>query len=144
MRVIDILRHKGHDVTTIRPDASVEEAVQLLADRGIGAVVVSEDGSTVQGVLFERDVIRHLSRAGREGMDTPVERVMTTDIRLCGSNDSVEDLMRTMTLTRLRHLPVTEDGQLFGIVSIGDVVERRLDELEHEQEHLRLYIQTGR
>lgn len=144
MRVHDILRHKGHEVATIRSDATVEEAVRELSERGIGALVVSDDGRTIRGVLFERDVIRHLARAGRDGLDTLVERAMTTDIRMCASNDSVEDLMRTMTLTRLRHLPVCEDGQLLGIVSIGDVVERRLDELENEQEHLRLYIQTGR
>ncbi len=144
MRVIDILRHKGHEVATIGPDATVEEAARVLSERGIGALVVSADGTRVLGLLFERDIIRHLARAGRDGLDMPVERAMTTDIRLCASNDSVEDLMRTMTLTRLRHLPVCEDGELLGIVSIGDVVERRLDELENEQEHLRLYIQTGR
>jgi CBS domain-containing protein len=143
MRVMDILRHKGDEVTTISPNSTLEEASRKLAFNGIGALVVSTSGTSVQGVLFERDVVRHLATVGRDGMDTMVADVMTR-AETCSPSDSVEDLMRLMTDRRLRHVPVMVNGQLCGIVSIGDVVKRRLDHLENERHQLQMYIQTGR
>ena len=144
MRVSDILRHKGSDVTTVRSDATIETASRQLADGGIGALVVSDDGTTIIGLLFERDVVRHVASAGRDALDAEVGTVMTTEVRTCSPTDSVEDLMVAMTERRLRHIPVEESGRLCGIVSIGDVVERRLDELVTERQQLHEYIQTGR
>jgi len=144
MRVSDILRHKGSDVTTVRSDASIETASRQLADGGIGALVVSDDGTTIIGLLFERDVVRHVASAGRDALDAAVGSVMTTEVRTCSPTDSVEELMVAMTERRLRHIPVEESGMLCGVVSIGDVVERRLDELVTERQQLHEYIQTGR
>jgi len=144
MRVIDILRQKGDEVTTIGPNPTLEEASRKLTLHGIGALVVSNDSVTVLGLLFERDVVRHLAVMGRDGMDTLIADVMTRDDHTCTGSDTVEDLMRTMTDRRLRHVPVVENGRLCGLVSIGDVVKRRLVELETEREHLHQYIQTGR
>jgi CBS domain-containing protein len=144
MRVIDILRVKGSDVATIGPESTVEEAGRMLADRGYGALVVTVDHARVDGIIFERDVVRHLASAGRDGFDTPVTEVMTVDLRTCRPDDSVEELARVMTETRLRHIPVIDDTGICGIISIGDVVKRRLDDLEAEREQLHTYIQTGR
>ena len=144
MRVSDILRQKGTDVATIGPEATVEDANRMLADRSIGAVVVTRDGATVDGIIFERDVVRHLARTGHVGFGARIAEVMTQDIRTCSRDDSVEELARTMTETRLRHIPVIDDSGICGIISIGDVVKRRLDDLEAEREQLHTYIQTGR
>ncbi len=144
MRVIDILRQKGSDVATIGPDSSVEDAGRMLTERGYGALVVTVDGVSVDGIIFERDVVRHLARAGRSGFDSRVAEVMTVDLRICRLDDSIEELARVMTESRQRHIPVIDDSGICGIISIGDVVKRRLDDLESEREHLHTYIQTGR
>ena len=144
MRVTDILRHKGGAVATVAPFATIEEAARVLGERRIGALVVSDDGETVAGILSERDVVAHLAAVGREGLDSTVAAVMTQNVQTCGPQDSIEQLMRTMTSGRFRHLPVVIDGKLSGIVSIGDLVARRLDELETETGRLHDYIQTGR
>lgn len=144
MRVTDILRHKGNDVATIEPDATIETASRRLAERGIGALIVSADGSSVLGIVSERDIVAHLATVGRDGVDTTVLDVMTREVHTCVPSDSLEDLARTMTESRVRHIPVVEGGRLGGIISIGDVVKRRLVELEHEREQMQTYIQTGR
>ena len=117
---------------------------EALAEHGYGALVVTSDSATILGIIFERDVVRHLAAAGREGFETPVAQAMTVEWRTCGLDDTIEDLARVMTETRLRHLPVVDDSGICGIVSIGDVVKRRLDDLEAEREQLHTYIQTGR
>jgi len=142
MNVETILRTKGRDVATISPLATIKEALQLLAERDVGALVVSEDGRTVLGVLSERDIVRGLAESGAGLLQEPVGGVMTRRVHSCAPDDAVEDLMSMMTQRRIRHLPVIRDGVLCGIVSIGDVVKNRLDEIEFEASSLRSMI-TG-
>jgi CBS domain-containing protein len=144
MRVKDILRQKGSEVATIAPTATLAEASQILSVRRIGALVVSEDDRHIVGILSERDIVRQLSQDGATALDLDVAHAMTADVATCGKDDSLDHLARTMTEGRFRHLPVVEDGVLTGIVSIGDVVKRRVEELEVEAKALTDYIQTGR
>ncbi|SNS71471.1 CBS domain-containing protein [Geodermatophilus saharensis] len=143
MQISQLLRRKGPDVVTVDPAASVRDALTLLAQHGIGALVVSSTGSTVEGIVSERDVVRGLHASGPPVLEGPVSALMTADVHTCPPTASVHDLARTMTDLRVRHVPVTQDGRLLGIVSIGDVVKARLDELEEERAHLVDYIQTG-
>jgi CBS domain-containing protein len=139
VNVQSILGGKGTDVATIAPTASLCEAVQQLVDRGIGALVVSGDGRAISGILSERDVVR--TAAGGTLDDISVGAVMSTDVITCSPGDGVDRLMSLMTERRIRHLPVVDDdGDLAGIVSIGDVVKARLASLEHENEALAQYI----
>jgi CBS domain-containing protein len=144
MQVSDILRHKGTEVATVTPDATVEEAARILGNRRIGALVVSEDGRGVDGILSERDIVAHLASVGRTGLDSTVATLMTRHVYTCAPQDTIEDVMSVMTQSRIRHLPVIVDGALGGIVSIGDAVERRVNELETERAQLTDYLQTGR
>ena len=143
MQIAQLLRRKGPDVATVAPDRSVREALAMLAEHGIGALVVSAGGDAVDGIVSERDVVRALHASGPGVLDGPVSALMTADVHTCVPGASVHDLARTMTDHRVRHVPVVEDGRLLGIVSIGDVVKARLDELEDERAHLVDYIQTG-
>ena len=129
MTVAAILRSKGSDVATIAPDATVETAVAALAD-----------GRTGIGILSERDVVRVLAERGTKALAMPVSAAMTAPIRTCRLEDDVPKVMAEMTRHRIRHLPVIEDGRLAGIISIGDVVKRRLDNLESESSAMREYI----
>ncbi|MCO5971455.1 MULTISPECIES: CBS domain-containing protein [Actinoallomurus] len=140
MRISEVLRAKGADVATIAPDASVRHLLRLLADRNIGAVVVSADGSTIDGIVSERDIVRRLGERGAALLDAPVSEIMTTHVRTCAPGDAVDGLRVTMTEHRIRHLPVVRDGRLVGIVSIGDVVKSTIAELETEREQLVDYI----
>jgi CBS domain-containing protein len=142
VQIAQLLRRKGQEVATIDREATVAAVLALLAERGIGALVVSPDGETIEGIVTERDVVRALPEHGAALLDRPVSAVMTSDVRTCGATASVHDLARTMTDHRIRHVPVTEDGRMIGIVSIGDVVKARLDELEQERAQLVDYIQT--
>ncbi len=144
MRVSEILRHKGDDVATIASSATLAEAAEVLSVRRIGALIVSDDGSTIVGIISERDIVRHVAEKGAAGLTAHVARAMTEEVRTCSAADSLEHLMRLMTDHRIRHLPVLDDGRLGGIVSIGDVVKRRLEDLENERQQLTEYIQTGR
>lgn len=137
MDVDGILRAKGATVVTIRPDATIRELVQSLRDQRIGAIVVSEDGRSVQGIISERDVVRGLAEVGPRVLDAPVAELMTREVVSCSLRDTVKHLMTEMTRRRIRHLPVVADGVLCGIVSIGDVVKNRLEELETETNVLR-------
>jgi CBS domain-containing protein len=143
VHIRQLLRRKGADVTTVDPGVSVRDALALLAGRGIGALVVSTDGRAVEGIVSERDVARGLHERGAALLADPVSAVMTSEVRTCGLDASVHDLARLMTDHRVRHVPVVEDGALVGIVSIGDVVKARLDELEAERAQLVDYIQTA-
>ncbi|MGH3242209.1 MAG: CBS domain-containing protein [Spirillospora sp.] len=142
MRIRDILRRKGDTVATVRPDATVRQLLAVLAEHNIGAVVVSPDGASIVGIVSERDVVRRMHERGAVLLDSPVSDIMTTEVRSCGPGDKVEDLRRTMTEHRFRHVPVVESGRLAGIVSIGDVVKSAIDELQSEREHLVGYIQN--
>jgi CBS domain-containing protein len=143
VQISQVLRHKGRDVATIDGSESVRTALGVLADKGIGALVVSSDGRRIDGILSERDIARGLHVHGAGLLAEPVSSVMTAQVHTCSPNMSVHDLARTMTDRRVRHVPVVEDDVLIGIVSIGDVVKARLDELEAEQrKQLVDYIQT--
>ncbi len=144
MQISQLLRHKGRDVATIPASESVRTALGLLAEKGIGALVVSTDGRHVEGIVSERDVARGLHEHGAGLLAEPVSSVMTAQVHTCPPSASVHDLAQTMTDHRVRHVPVVDDdGALVGIVSIGDVVKARLDELEAEQRHMVEYIQNA-
>jgi CBS domain-containing protein len=140
MNVETILRTKGRTVATIRPDETVGAAVDELISRNIGALVVSEDGESVDGIISERDVVHALAAHGINLMSLKIAEVMTRPVVTCDPADSVDRLMAEMTNRRFRHFPVVEDGRLCGIVSIGDVVKNRLDEVEYEARSLRSFI----
>ena len=140
MRIQDVLRSKGDRVYTISPEATVNELLATLAQHNVGALVVSADGSTVAGIVSERDVVRRLHDNGVEVLDGAVSAIMTSTVTTCSEQDSVEDLMRLMTDRRIRHVPVLRDGELVGVISIGDVVKNRIGELEHERSNLIGYI----
>lgn len=143
MLVGSILQQKGHDVVTVEAGTSVAAAARQLTDHRIGAVVVMQGGAAV-GILSERDIVRGLAEHGEAVLRSPVAQLMTTDVTTCHRSDRVDDLMATMTDRRVRHLPVLEDGALVGIVSIGDVVKHRVEELQLEARTLHDYIETGR
>ncbi|WNV76283.1 CBS domain-containing protein [Geodermatophilus sp. DSM 44513] len=143
MHIRQLLRRKGTDVATVEATASVRTALALLSERRVGALVVSADGRGVEGIVSERDVVRALHDRGADLLDAPVSTVMTAQVHTCVPAAGVEELARTMTEHRVRHVPVVEDGVLVGIVSIGDVVKARLDELEEERAQLVGYIQAG-
>ena len=140
MNVETILRTKGSAVATIRPDETVGAAVQQLIDRNIGALVVSKDGHSVDGIISERDIVHGLAEHGAALLSLNVAEMMTRRVVTCDLSDSVDQLMAEMTNRRLRHFPVVQDGRLRGIVSIGDVVKNRLDEVEYEARSLRSFI----
>ena len=140
MRISDVLRRKGDEVVTVPADESVRTLLTKLAEHKVGAMVVSADGSTVDGIVSERDVVRHLHSDGEEMLSETVAQIMTSDVHTCTPDATVVELMRTMTDQRVRHIPVVVDGELAGIVSIGDVVKHRIDELTDERDHLTAYI----
>lgn len=137
MNVEGILRAKGAAVVTIRPDATIGSLVQGLREARIGAMVVSDDGRSVLGIISERDVVRGLAERGPRILETRVSDLMTRNVVSCAPQDTVKQVMAEMTRRRVRHLPVLADGVLSGIVSIGDVVKNRLDEIETETNVLR-------
>jgi CBS domain-containing protein len=141
MRVKDVLRNKGPIVVTVRPDATCRALLALLAERNIGAVVVSEDGVTVGGIVSERDVVRRLNDRGDAVLDGPVSDIAVWQVSTCGLDDHVDELCTTMTQRRIRHLPVVDHGRLVGIVSIGDMVKSRIDQLEFDRQNLIDYVQ---
>lgn len=141
MRVNDVLQRKGGDVVTIAPDESVRTLVELLRDHRIGAVVVSTDGTSVAGIVSERDVVRRLADSGADVLDQSVGAIMTTEVHTCGPGDDIAVLAERMTDLRIRHLPVLVDDQLSAIVSIGDVVKQRIIQLTDERDHLEAYVQ---
>ncbi len=142
MNVATILKAKGNDVTTVLPTMTLAEAARLLSERRIGAAIVMH-GRQVLGILSERDIVKAIARMGAEALDRPVREIMTARVVTCELNDSVDELMDSMTEGRFRHLPVIERGELVGIVSIGDVVKHRIAETVMETEALRLYIASS-
>jgi len=142
MDIADVIRRKGSAVHTVAPTETVERLVALMAEHGIGALVVSQDGTTIDGIVSERDVVRHLAADGVAVLSQPVSHIMTSDVRTCHKADPVEGIAHTMTQHRIRHIPVVEDGRLTGVVSIGDVVKYRIDQLTEERNHLLGYLHT--
>lgn len=139
-----LLQAKGAFVATIGPEATVGDVVAELGARGVGALVVTEDGEHIAGIVSERDVVRALHARGADVLAEPVRTVMTVDVYTCEGTDTTDGLMALMTERRVRHIPVVADGRLVGIVSIGDVVKSRIGELESENSAIIEYIQTGR
>ena len=143
MKLEHVLQSKGNAVETVRPSATVTELLAKLAQFNIGALVVSDDGQTVVGIVSERDVVRWLHQQGADVLRRPVAEIMSDIAVTCTPDDPVDDLAALMTDNRVRHVPVLADGRLAGIVSIGDVVKRRMDELAAERQQLRAYITQG-
>src|SRR5579884_768444 len=140
MRIDALLQRKGQSVATIAPAATVGDALGHLAERNIGALVVSSDGSRVEGIVSERDVVRRLHSHGPATLAEPVSEIMSSEVHTCTPEAEVESLVSLMTNRRIRHVPVVRDGNLVGIVSIGDVVKSRMDELEADRQALVDYI----
>ena len=143
MTVARILAEKGRTVVTVPPDRTIDEAIHLLAEKRIGALVVCDAGGDVIGILSERDVMRALAQEGASAFDAPVSRHMTSRVVTCERSTTIEDVMAQMTNGRFRHLPVVEDGALIGVISIGDVVARRIAAVEAEHQAMREYITTA-
>ncbi len=139
MHVKVVLKSKGTAVETVRPESTIADAVDRLKTKRIGVLVVSNDGSTVSGIISERDIVNGLAEFGSSLLDQRVDALMTREVKTCTPEDTVNSVMELMTDRRIRHLPVIQDGVLAGIISIGDAVKNRLQELESETEHLREY-----
>lgn len=143
MRVSDVLASKGSDaIFTISPNASIRELLDVLAERNIGAMVVSDDGESMIGIVSERDVVRKL-RDVDNARDVTVASIMTTDVQVAAPEDSFKSLMLAMTEHRVRHIPVLDDGRLVGVLSIGDAVKHRMEQLEFERDQLNKYVSGG-
>lgn len=137
MLVSQILSSKADDsVVTISPKASVTEAAEILAAKGIGSLVASDDGTTAQGILSERDIVRELGRRGPTCMSETVGAMMTKNVKTCSASDKADEILARMTEGRFRHMPVTNDGKMVGIITLGDVVKARLSELAMEKDAL--------
>ena len=143
MTVKAILAAKGHDVVTLGPNEKLSEAIRILAERRIGALVVTNGDRKIVGILSERDVVRVIAKEGAAALDTTVRAAMTPKVKICNENHTVNEIMEIMTTGRFRHLPVEKDGLLDGIVSIGDVVKRRIETIEREAEEIKAYIATA-
>lgn len=143
MRINDVLRAKAsQEVITISPDATVRDLLAMLAQHNVGALIVSNDGSSVEGIVSERDVVRRLHE-DEAVLSSPVSSIMTSEVHSCEGQHPVDDLMQVMTEKRIRHVPVMKDGRLTGIISIGDVVKSRMRELEFERDQLDSYVHTA-
>lgn len=143
MNVKTILAHKGGTIIGIEPTADLAAAAKLLSTHRIGAVLIRGAGGRLAGILSERDIVRAISEHGAAALALPVGQVMTRNVTTCGEGDSIADIMERMTAGKFRHMPVMTDGQVVGLVSIGDVVKQRVEEIERDAEALRDYIQTA-
>ncbi|MFC5386358.1 CBS domain-containing protein [Aquamicrobium segne] len=143
MTVKAILAQKGHDVFTIGPDEKLDEAVRILAGHRVGALVVTNADKAVVGIVSERDVVRVLAKQGAAAFQMPVRKMMTSKVKSCHESHTVNEIMEIMTAGRFRHIPVEKDGRLHGIISIGDVVKRRIEDAEREAEDIKAYIATA-
>src|SRR5262245_12489711 len=143
MTVKRILSNKGSSVLTIEPTALLAAAAKILSERRIGALVVTGADNRVVGIISERDIVRALGARGAPVLDAPVSEVMTRKVVTCSERDTTAELMGEMTQGKFRHLPVVEQGRLVGIISIGDVVKARLEEMQHDTEALQDYIRTA-
>ena len=142
MTVRSILNTKGHHIVSVEPDTRLAAAIKLLGEKKIGAVLVMNQ-SRLEGILSERDIVRVLGERGASVLEAPVSEVMTRKVVTCKETDTVAELMGMMTSGKFRHLPVVDNGKVVGLISIGDVVKRRVQEYEAEQEALRDYIKTA-
>jgi CBS domain-containing protein len=143
MKVSNLLTTKGREVSTISQERSVNDAIALLKERGIGALVVTGQQAPLVGILSERDVVRALAVSGEKALKLKVSQLMSHDVVTCNESTELNELMTTMTERRIRHVPGVDDGHLVGLVSIGDIVKARLDELEQDKKDLLDYV-SGR
>jgi CBS domain-containing protein len=143
MIVAMILEQKGHNVVTIGARATIGEVVSLLGEHKIGAIVVVENIDEIVGIISERDIVRAIAKSGPEILTEPVGSIMTSEVMTCEDNETINEVMARMTRGRFRHLPVEKNGRLTGIISIGDVVKARIEEVEREAEEMRSYISTA-
>jgi CBS domain-containing protein len=143
MKVTDILSAKGREVVVIEPTANLQTAAKLLASRKIGAVVILGAGERIAGILSERDIVRALAERGASALESPVGQTMTRDVMTCSEEDTCAEIMERMTARKIRHLPVVVDSKMVGLISIGDVVKQRVEEIERESAAMRDYIQTA-
>ncbi|MCF8477461.1 MAG: CBS domain-containing protein [Pseudolabrys sp.] len=143
MNVKTILAAKGGDIFSIEPTADLAAAAKLLSTHRIGVVVIRGAGGRLGGILSERDIVRAVSEQGAAALTTPVGQAMTRNVTTCSEDDSIAEIMERMTSGKFRHMPVLKDGKLVGLVSIGDVVKQRVEEIEHDAAALREYIQTA-
>jgi|SRR5579863_1761216 len=141
-KVSSVLKHKGHEVVTVAPDQTVSAVVKVLAQHRIGAVPVVNEQGRIIGIISERDIIRGMAQHAEAALKLAADKLMTRDVHTCSHEDQLVDLMEVMTRQRIRHLPVIHEGALHGIVSIGDVVKQRLEEVQSEAEELRNYIRS--
>ncbi len=144
MHVADILKTKSGEVVGTGPGESIAATVRLLNAKNIGATIVLDAHGTVIGIISERDIIRSIAANGERALEMQVRDVMTSDVKSCKTTDTISEVMKLMTVYRFRHMPVIEDGELKGIVSIGDIVKNRLDETEMEARVLRDYVLANR
>lgn len=142
MKIASILNHKGDFVATVAPESTVTQLLATLAEHGIGAVVVCDAAGAIAGIASERDVARSLNSTGPSALDMPVSEIMSTLVATCTKESPVEEIMVMMTEQRVRHIPVVEEDQLVGIVSIGDIVKARIEKLEDERKSLLSYINS--
>jgi CBS domain-containing protein len=140
MNVSNLLATKGREVATISQERSVTDALAILKERGVGALVVTGSLPPLVGILSERDIVRALATQGVDALDANVAELMTSEVRVCDEDTSMASLMGLMTEHHIRHVPVVQDGKLAGLVSIGDVVKARLDELESDKQELLDYV----
>ena len=143
MTVKSILEEKGHDVLTLGPNDKLSEAVRVLAENRVGALVITNGDRKIVGILSERDIVRSLAKFAGAALDQTIRDVMTPKVNICNENHTVNEVMEIMTRGRFRHLPVEKNGLLDGIISIGDVVKRRIEDVEREAEEIRNYIATA-
>lgn len=143
MTVASILAEKGRNVLTARPDTLVSDIVDTLAANKVGAMVLTDDRGAVAGIVSERDIVREIANRGAAVLDQPASACMTSKVVSCSEANTVDQVMNVMTVNRFRHLPVVEDGRLVGIISIGDVVKRKIEQVEQDAEQMRNYIATG-
>jgi CBS domain-containing protein len=143
MTVSTVLAGKGRDVVTIEPNASLAGAVELLAAKRIGALLILGADRRIAGILSERDIVRALAERGAQALDGPVSGAMTRKVSTCNERETISSIMERMTAGKFRHVPVVEQGRLVGIVSIGDVVKHRLNEMERDSAAMRDYILTA-
>lgn len=143
MNVAIILQQKGHDVVTVEPETRIGDVAKTLAEKGIGAVLVQGPGGQVAGILSERDIVRGLAECGNDCLERTASEFMSSTVVTCAPEDGINAVMAMMSSRRFRHLPVMKDGQLNGIISIGDVVKRRIDQIEFEAKAMHDYITQG-
>lgn len=143
MTVRSILENKGRDVVVIRPDDTLSHAIAILAQYKIGAIVACDEAGHIKGILSERDVVRAIASMKEKAGDLPVSEFMTSKVQVCREHHTINQVMQIMTHNRFRHMPVEENGKLAGIISIGDVVKRRIEDVEREAEDIRSYIATA-